>query len=282
VSGSYQTLYGGIRQANRSELPDTQLWQSKENFSPTPLGIYTDLHYNITIAESPSFKVLICLNNYPNMRFIVKKNLLAFTFSLLTFAAVSPATAATFSEQPGNNEQITEAQNLGSITGDNTITGSLTATPLDIDLFAFSLQAGSTLTASVDDFTFDTQLFLFNSGGFGLTGNDNTDFTFLNPSFSFTVNTAGVYYLGITGNNYDPIDAAGNFIFSDDATGNFSVTSAASLAGWTKRDPSAFDPVSGNYTINISTPVPEPSAFFGMFAWAACMAQIARKRKTIA
>jgi hypothetical protein len=216
------------------------------------------------------------------MRFVVKKNLLAFTFSLLTFATVHPATAATFSEEPGDNEQIATAQNLGSITGDNTISGNLTALPFDVDLFAFSLQADSSLTVSVNDFTFDTQLFLFDAGGFGLTGNDNTDPIDLNPSFSFTVNTTGVYYLGITGNNYDPIDASGNFIFSDDATGSFSITSLASLSGWTKRDPDAFDPASGNYTIDVSTTsVPEPSAFFGLIAWSCCMAQVARKRKAI-
>jgi Bacterial pre-peptidase C-terminal domain len=216
------------------------------------------------------------------MRLIVKKNLLAFTFSLLTFATVYPAAAATFSEQPGNNEQIATAQNLGAITGDNTISGNLTAIPFDVDLFAFSLQADSSLTVSVDDPFFDTQLFLFNAGGFGITGNDNTDFTLLNPSFSFTVNTTGVYYLGITGNNYDPIDSSGNFIFSDDATGSFSLTSLASLAGWTKRDPDAFDPASGNYTINVSTTsVPEPSALFGLIAWSCCMAQVTRKRKAI-
>jgi hypothetical protein len=213
----------------------------------------------------------------------MKKNLLAFTFSLLTFATVHPATAATFSEEPGDNEQIATAQNLGSITGDNTISGNLTALPFDVDLFALSLQAGSTLTVSEGgSVTFDTQLFLFNAGGFGLTGNDNTSPINLTPSFSFTVNTAGVYYLGITGNNYDPIDASGDFIFGDDATGSFSITSRESLAGWTKRDLSAFDPVSGNYTINVSTTsVPEPSAFFGLMAWAGCMAQVTRKRKAI-
>jgi Bacterial pre-peptidase C-terminal domain len=214
------------------------------------------------------------------MRFIVKKNLLALTFSLLTFATVYPATAASFSEQPDDNEQIATAQNLGSLTGDNTITGNLTETPLDADLFSFLLQAGSTLTVSVDGSFFDTQLFLFNAGGFGLTGNDNTGPIALNPSFSFTANATGVYYLGITGSNYDPVDSSGNFIFSDDSTGAFSVTSAASLAGWAKRDPFAFDPVSGNYTINVSVPVPEPSEFIGLFVWAGCMAQMMRKRKT--
>jgi hypothetical protein len=217
------------------------------------------------------------------MRLIVKKNLMALTLILSTFTAAHPALAATFSEQPGNNEQIATAQNLGSITGNNTITGSLTATPFDADLFAFSLQAGSTLTVSEGgSFTFDTQLFLFNASGFGLTGNDNTTPFNLTPSFSFTVNTTEVYYLGITGSNYDPIDSSGNFIFSDDSTGGFSITSAASLAGWTKRDPFGFDPVFGDYTINVSTTaVPEPSAFFGLIAWAGCMAQVARKRKIV-
>jgi hypothetical protein len=217
------------------------------------------------------------------MRLTVKKNLMALTLTLSTVAVAHPALAATFSEQSGDNEQIATAQNLGSITGDNTITGILTATPFDVDLFAFALQAGSILTVSEGgSSSFDTQLFLFNTGGFGLTGNDNTEPLNLTPSFSFTVNTTGVYYLGITGSNYDPVDSSGNFIFSDDATGSFSVTSPTSLAGWTKRDPDAFDPVSGDYTINVSTiAVPEPSAFFGLIAWAGCMAQVARKRKTV-
>ncbi len=215
----------------------------------------------------------------------MKKNVLAFTFSLLILTAANPARSATFSEQPGDNERIPSAQNLGTLAGDNTINGNLTAIPFDADLFAFSLQAGSRLTASVNDFTFDTQLFLFNASGFGLTGNDNTSPTFLNPSFSFTASVDGIYYLGITGTNYDPIDSAGNFIFGDNTTGNFLITSAESLAGWAKRDPFDFDPVSGNYTINLSitplTAVPEPSACFGLIAWAGYMAQVARKRKAI-
>lgn len=214
----------------------------------------------------------------------MKKNLMASTLSLFILAVASPALSATFSEQPVNNDQITSAQNLGNITGDNTIDGSLSATPFDDDLFAISLQSGSKLAVSVNDPTLDTQLFLFNTGGFGLTGNDDSGNLAFNPSFSFTASTNGVYYLGITGSNYDPVDSAGNFIFSDNTTGNFSVTSVESLAGWALRDPLGLSPVFGNYTIKVNitpptTSVPEPSAFLGLFAWIGCMAQGARKRR---
>jgi hypothetical protein len=214
----------------------------------------------------------------------MKKKLMALTFSLLLSTAISPAQSATFSEQSGDNERITSAQSLINLDESNTINGSLTAIPFDADLFTFSLQAGSTLSVTINDFTFDTQLFLFSAGGFGITGNDNSGNIALNPSFSFTASTDGIYYLGITGSNYDPVDSAGNFIFSDNPTGNFALTSPESLAGWSKRDPFDFDPVSGNYTINLSVtpvPIPEPSGVLGLLALGGCYLQVARKRKAI-
>jgi hypothetical protein len=223
---------------------------------------------------------------------IMKRNLMVLATSLFVLGMANPVLSATiFSETTNNNDQTSTAQVIGSVADGDIISGNLTGDALNADLFQINLTAGTAFTATVNKPTFDTQLFLFDASGKGITGNDNVadssgGITDLNAIFTYTPTITGTYYLAISGYNFDPIDSSGKFIFSDDSTGNFSITSAGSLANWTKRDPDAFDPEPGNYEITLSlsavSAVPEPSVLPGLVGLAGGLGLAIFKRKRLA
>jgi Bacterial pre-peptidase C-terminal domain len=221
----------------------------------------------------------------------MKRNLMVLATSLFMLGMANPVLSATiFTESTDVSDQIGTAQTISSFNSGDILAGSLTdvTTPntSNPDLFKINLTAGTAFTAAVNDINFNTQLFLFDASDKGVTGNDDSTRINLNAVFTFTPTTTGTYYLAISGYNFDPIDSSGNFIFSDDATGNFSITSAGSLASWTKRDPFDFDPEPGNYEITLSfsavSAVPEPSVLPGLIGLAGGLGLAIFKRKQLA
>ena len=113
---------------------------------------------------------------------------------------------------------------FSGVVGDGTYAAS------DVDLFAIDLAAGATLTIDVDarsltpTSSLDSYLRLFNASGRQLAYND--DFAgLLDSELSYTVDTAGTYYFGVSsyGNSsYDPVVAGSGRTGA--STGNYEVT----------------------------------------------------------
>jgi hypothetical protein len=81
----------------------------------------------------------------------------------------------------------------------------------------------------------DPQLFLFDAMGHPVVGNDDISDTNLESEIPLgTITESGVYILAATAFNYDPVDADGNLLFTNNLTGLQTPTNASAVqAGWT-------------------------------------------------
>lgn len=117
------------------------------------------------------------------------------------------------------------------------------------DLFRVYLD-GSTFLATTETVIGnypDTQLYLFNRDGVGQYFNDNTprdDIRYSADSQRSTIRldpgtlTPGVYYLGVSAYNWDPLDISGNYMFPDTPRRKLFGPSDATglpLGGWNER-----------------------------------------------
>jgi Bacterial pre-peptidase C-terminal domain len=217
----------------------------------------------------------------------MKRSLMALATSLFVLGIANPVLSATiFSESTDVGDQIGTAQLISSFADGDIISGNLTGDALNADLFKLNLTAGTAFTATVNKPTFDTQLFLFDASGKGLTGNDNSSAINLNAIFTYTPTVTGTYYLAISGFDFDPKDSAGNFLFSNNSTGNFTPVGNALLASWAENTISDFGLDSGSYqiTLNLSavSAVPEPSVLPGLIGLAGGLGLAIFKRKRLA
>ncbi|MEN7343095.1 MAG: DVUA0089 family protein [Pseudomonadota bacterium] len=131
------------------------------------------------------------------------------------------------------------------------------------DLWGFTWNGGD-LTIDTGGSNFDTQLFLFDSAGSGIVANDDGLGLGLNSRLSLNGLVAGLYYIGISGFDLDPMSASG-FIFPNDFDGQVSATDAGALVDWER----GFDARSrGRYSINfsaaVSVPAPATLALLGL------------------
>ncbi|MBC7881560.1 MAG: PEP-CTERM sorting domain-containing protein [Anaerolineae bacterium] len=189
----------------------------------------------------------------------------------LSLSSALPSMAATFAEgidagQTLGTAKVADSSAFG--TPLDTITGSIAVTTGNADLYQIYL-TGGTFSANTNLTTgtlTDTQLFLFNASGIGVVWDDDTG-TALLSQFSISNVTAGIYYLGISGYNYDPISAGGQ-IFGTTPGGPTGVGGASPLTGWAFT--SGTTTGSGPYTISLTgaTFVPEPSEVLGLLAFA--------------
>jgi hypothetical protein len=206
-------------------------------------------------------------------KFFVKKLLIATT---LCFFFANSAQAFTYTEVGDVGQLISTAQviDLGNATSTSTdpgltsITGNVAR--INADMFGIFLTGGQLFTAStlpVGGANYNSQIFLFNDQGFGLIANDNSGGT-RRSALSFTPTTSGVYYLAISGFNYDPRDAQGNDIFAGNLIGQLLPNpQAGALDRWaTNRATSA----TFNYALGLTgaKPVPEPIMGGGFLAFA--------------
>lgn len=165
---------------------------------------------------------------------------------------------------------------IGNMTSDNA------------DLFGIFLTAGQLFTATTIVTTappvaYDSQLFLFDAQGFGIVANDNLLNATTLSSISFTATTTGIYYLGISGFNYDPRDTAGNFIFADTRTGPISPNSGAgALGSWANNTGTTSTAFSYNIALTGASPAPEPAMGGGLLAFAGLgVASAFRKKRQV-
>ncbi len=127
---------------------------------------------------------------------------------------VPPLVGQTFVEIGNAGQTLDTAQNATGAAGGfvSTIVGSLIDAN-DVDLYQIFLGGGQTFSAStVGGASFDTQLFLFDAEGRGVYANDDASSTLqstLPAGSAFTPTNPGIYYLGISSFNNDPVSANG-------------------------------------------------------------------------
>ncbi|MFB2892112.1 DVUA0089 family protein [Aerosakkonemataceae cyanobacterium BLCC-F50] len=190
--------------------------------------------------------------------------------AVVALGVVGSAQAATFRESGDAGQTLDTAQNVGG--GITQILGNYQNS--NADLFSFLWNGGAfSATASA---SFDTQLFLFNSEGRGVIANDD-DISIGGGSRIATTLSQGLYYLGISGYNNDPVSRGGS-IFTDNWSGVQTPTGsggASPLSGWTGGGSN------GSYQINISetASVPEPASTLGLLVLGSLGAGSMLKRK---
>jgi hypothetical protein len=207
---------------------------------------------------------------------------------LAIFLASGPVQAATttFAETSDAGELLSSAQIINTQpaqTDLTTITGSLTAGIDNADLFQIFLSGGQTFSATTvtGSSIADTQLYLFDSSGLGIYANDDDNdagslLSTLPANLSFTPTSSGVYYLAVSGFNYNPTSASGSIfdLTSAPVVGPTGPGGGASLSGWTNVNADN----TGSYTITLtgSQFVPEPSPLLALIAGALVI--VARKK----
>lgn len=153
------------------------------------------------------------------MRQLIRHVISTMAMSVLA-TVLSPihAQAFTFTEVDDAGESLSTAQVIPSGASPlESISGTLSGFDDPADLFQIFLTAGQSFFAStVGGADFDTRLFLFDADGSGIYFNDDSSGTLqstLPANSSFTPTQSGTYYLGISGFDYSPVNAAGDRIF---------------------------------------------------------------------
>jgi pimeloyl-ACP methyl ester carboxylesterase len=147
---------------------------------------------------------------------------------------VTPLTAG----NSDDNDQIAEAVALGPVTQNRTWPLGTIDAPTDVDMFSFSVAAGQRLAFDIDrpSGSLDSYIRLFSGNGTPLASNDDGP-TPGEPSsyesyLEYTFNSAGTFYLAVSGfgnSAYDPTTGAGD---SSGSTGAYSlIVSPIALVG---------------------------------------------------
>ncbi|MEO1126758.1 MAG: hypothetical protein AAFX95_22190 [Cyanobacteria bacterium J06639_16] len=210
---------------------------------------------------------------------------------LSVFLGTGPAQAVTFTEGNDAGERLEDAISVFSEQTSplDSISGVLSG---DADLFQIFLTGGQQFSATTlnpdtllgipidntlgnpNDLLGDPQLFLFDALGNGIYANDDSfgSSQATLPSLGFSPVESGIYFLGISGFDVDPISAGGE-IFPDQpanaAVGPTGSGGGAPLIGFAGQSSS-----SGRYTISLTgaqtiaapASVPEPAALLGLLA----------------
>lgn len=203
----------------------------------------------------------------------------------LATSAAGSAQAVTFSEPfPDAGETLSTAAVVGSApfgTPLDAISGAILNPSGGADLYQIYLPGASfsaDTNASGGLFSLgDSQLFLFDADGVGVFWDDDSG-TNLKSAFTLVAPTAGIYYLGISGYNYDPLSTGGR-IFSGNGGGPTGPGGADPLTGWalTTGDTAA----TGRYAITLTgaTFVPEPGSVAGLLVLAGLGCGAAKHRR---
>ncbi|MEO0986125.1 MAG: hypothetical protein AAFY20_11315 [Cyanobacteria bacterium J06639_14] len=209
---------------------------------------------------------------------------------LAAILATSPAEAASFTEGKDAGERLSDAVSILSEQSMplESISGSLAG---NADLFQIFLTGGQQFSAttlnpdsligipiddtigSPNDLLGDPQLFLFDAAGNGIYANDDSSFSAQAtlPSFSFSPVESGLYFLGISSFDLDPVSAGGEIFPDEPADGVVGPTGpggGAPLIGFAGSSSSM-----GNYTITLTgaqtiaapAAVPEPTSILGVW-----------------
>jgi hypothetical protein len=182
------------------------------------------------------------------------------TLALLAIIlGVAPeAVAISFNEVGDAGNLPAFSQAAGVLPLLTTITGSI-GTSTDADMFAITIsQTGSFSATTVGrpGTLGDTQLFLFRFPGLGVVANDDSQLT-LRSTLPSTPVTPGLYFLGVSSFDVDPLSPGGLIFPSFPFDGVFGPTGpggGSAITGW-----QGFG-ATGTYNIALDlSPVPEPA-----------------------
>lgn len=197
--------------------------------------------------------------------------------AIIALGGAGTAQAFSFTESVDAGETLGTAQVVNTQLPETVLTSIIGSTSSEdnADLFKIFLSAGQTFSATTEGgASFDTQLFLFNADGFGVEANDDTDinsFQSTLPLSGFSPTHSGIYYIGISGYDYDPVSSEGlifpnaSFEGVEGPTGPGGESPLAGFAG------DGVPPEFGSYTITITgaQAVPEPSSILSLLAFGA-------------
>ena len=209
-------------------------------------------------------------------------------FAVFIAAGPAPAVSVTFTERNDAGERLSDAITVTSeqVMPLESIAGALAG---DADLFQIFLTGGQQFSATTlnpdtliglpiditldnpSELLADPQLFLFDAMGNGIYANDDSfgSSQATLPSFSFAPVESGLYFLGISSFDFDPISSAGE-IFPDQpadaVVGPAGPGGSVPLIGFAGNSSSSGDytiTLTGAQTIAATEPVPEPSSILG-------------------
>jgi hypothetical protein len=205
----------------------------------------------------------------------IQKSIVATVGAVAMLGATAGAGHAFSIDEPdgGDFGELVPAPFVGSTTGADFLNGFINVGG-DADLYVFNVGAESIFDAAVfgrgQTPLVDSQLFLFDGTGKALKANDDISTNRLSRISGITLN-AGTYFLGISGFDYDPRNANGDYLFNNTFTGiGDPVVANPILASWNLR--SALGGVNnsgagGGYQIRINTQaVPSPALLPGLAA----------------
>jgi hypothetical protein len=183
------------------------------------------------------------------------RSILAGLAIILGFAPAAAAVSFNEIGDAGNLPAFSQAAGVLPVL--TSITGSI-GNSTDADMFAITFsQAGSFSATTVGQpgTLVDTQLFLFRFPGLGVVANDDSKLT-LRSTLPGTAVTPGLYFLGISSFDVDPVSPGGLIFPSFPFDGVFGPTGpggGSAITGWQGSG------ATGAYTIALDLqPVPEP------------------------
>jgi hypothetical protein len=209
------------------------------------------------------------------------KTMLVFICAIpLLFGMAGTASALLLNESIDAGAMPELAADVGNLTQWDGIVGSLSA--YDVDLWRFDIFFTGQFTAQTNVPYYDPQLFLFDASGNGIIGNNDIGGdppSYNTNAFIHTILDPGTYYLGISRNDLDPIDATGHDLFDDVWPGLQNPWDIAGpLAGWSGTvDAGNFGTPNAYKIYTQVLPTPEPVTLLLFGAGLACMAGFGRK-----
>lgn len=196
---------------------------------------------------------------------------------LVALALPRSAGAITINEFGNAGDVPALAQAAGVLPLLTRIGGSI-ASSTDADMFAISVSTAgrfSATTVGTPGTLSDTQLFLFNFPGIGRLANDDSSGT-LRSTLPSTLLQPGLYFLGVSAFDLDPVSAGGLIFPSTPFSGVFGPTGpggGSPITGWQGLGST------GTYAVDLQlNPVPEPATLL-LFGTTAAGLGLARWRQ---
>lgn len=212
-----------------------------------------------------------------NLTFIKKLSMATAGAAFITLGAMGAAQAqVTIAENGDAGQTLDTAQQIPSGAATlNSIVGTISS-PDEADLYSFFIQDPAAFSATTvggvpANSALDPQLFLFDANGFGVEANDDVSSATLDSTLpagnQFSPTQPGVFFLGISDFDNDPLSAGGE-IFDDTIDQVVGPTGPGGGSPLINFDGNGDRVDTGSYEISLTganavNAVPEPSSVLG-------------------